>query len=67
MVIRHDTQFPPAINHGQQTEVIVLDPLGWFLAQTEAIEQLIIEQQLLALGVANVSKDRLTRCEHSLS
>lgn len=47
MVIRHDTELPPAICHGEETEVVVLELLFWVHAETKLIEQVVSQQQLV--------------------
>lgn len=51
MVIRHDSEFGPAVDDGKQTEVIVgRRLLARTIRQGEAIEHLVLQQQLLTLG-----------------
>jgi hypothetical protein len=47
MVVRDDAQLPPAVDHGQKTQVVVAHLLRRLLAEAELVEQLIVQQQLV--------------------
>lgn len=66
MVVRHDAQLPPAIHDGQQTEVVVLQLALRHLPQAEPVQQVVPQQQLLALGLlVRPAKYGFPRCVHA--
>ena len=64
MVVGHNAEFGPAVDDSEQTEVVVLELLLGHLAETELVEQIITQQQLMAV-VAHAAKDSLARSVHA--
>jgi hypothetical protein len=48
VIVRDDAQLPPAVYHGQETEMVVLQPLLRQRAQAELVEKVISQQQFLS-------------------
>lgn len=63
MVVWDNAQLPPAIHHGEETEVVVLDPLCGLLAQAEAVQEFVFQQQLVIVGslLVHVAEDSTSR------
>jgi hypothetical protein len=65
MVVRHDAQLRPAIHHSQQTKMVILELLLRHLTQAKLIQQLVAQQQLMALVAMDAAKDGLARSVHA--
>lgn len=68
VVVGYDPQGRPAVHHGQEREMVVRQGRVGFLAQAEAVEDVVFEQGTVApFGRVFFAKDLFLRCVDSLS